>query len=146
MQIISLTQHPTWLPAAVQYFWKHWGSESNFNFYQDCIRHSVDAAQELPQFYLGLKEEQIVASYALLTMMMAQVCGLEPGEFVHTFGDAHIYHNHFEQAELQLTRKPKTLPEMKINPEVTDLFAFTLEDFELVGYEADPHIKAPVAV
>jgi thymidylate synthase len=79
-------------------------------------------------------------------MMIAQVAGLEPGDFVHTLGDAHIYSNHFEQARLQLTRTPKALPTMRINPDIKDLFAFQFEDFELVGYEADPTIKAPIAV
>lgn len=87
-----------------------------------------------------------IASYALLTMMVAQVVGLKPGDFVHTLGDAHIYSNHFDQARLQLTRTPKTLPVMKINPDVRDIFDVKFEDFELVGYEADQHIKAPVAV
>lgn len=87
-----------------------------------------------------------IASYALLTMMVAQVTGLEAGDFVHTLGDAHIYRNHFEQAQLQLTRTPKPLPKMEINPAVKDIFSFRFEDFELVGYEADSHIKAPVAV
>lgn len=87
-----------------------------------------------------------IASYALLTMMMAQVCDLKLGEFIHTFGDAHLYSNHIEQANLQLTRKPFPLPEMKINPEVKDIFGFEFEDFELIGYEAHPHIKAKVAV
>jgi len=86
------------------------------------------------------------ASYARRTMMIAQVCNIEPGEFIHTFGDAHLYHNHFEQAELQLGREPKRLPKMRLNPAVKDLFAFSYEDFELIGYEADAHIKAPVAV
>ena len=87
-----------------------------------------------------------IASYALLTMMIAQVCGLEAGEFIHTFGDAHLYSNHFEQAKLQLSRDTRTLPVMKINPEVKDLFAFKFEDFELEGYDLHPHIKAAVAV
>ena len=87
-----------------------------------------------------------IASYALLTLMVAQVCGLQPGDFVHTFGDTHIYHNHFDQVREQLTRTPKPLPKMVINPDVKDLFSFRFEDFELVGYEADSHIKAPVAV
>ena len=87
-----------------------------------------------------------IASYALLTMMVAQVTGLKLGDFVHTLGDAHIYHNHFEQARLQLTRTPKALPRMEINPDVKDLFSFCFEDFTLVGYEADSTIKAPIAV
>ncbi|MDQ0245398.1 thymidylate synthase [Bacillus fengqiuensis] len=87
-----------------------------------------------------------IASYALLTMMIAQVCDLEPGEFVHTFGDVHIYSNHVEQVKLQLTREPKELPQMKINPEVKSIFDFKFEDFELVNYEAHPHIKGEVSV
>ncbi|MEM8969434.1 MAG: thymidylate synthase [Bacteroidota bacterium] len=87
-----------------------------------------------------------IASYALLTMMVAQVCDLEPGEFIHTFGDAHLYTNHLEQAGLQLSRNPRPLPIMKINPEVKDLFAFCYEDFELINYDPHPHIKAEVAV
>jgi thymidylate synthase len=87
-----------------------------------------------------------IASYALLTMMVAQVTGLKPGDFVHTLGDTHVYSDHFEQAKLQLTRKPKTLPRMLINPDVKDIFSFRFEDFTLDGYEADPHIKAAVAV
>ena len=79
-------------------------------------------------------------------MIVAQVCNLEPGDFVHTFGDAHLYSNHFEQARLQLQRKPGSLPSMRINPDVRDLFAFRFEDFELVDYVAEPHIPAPVAV
>lgn len=87
-----------------------------------------------------------IASYALLTMMVAQVTGLEPGDFVHTLGDAHIYANHFEQARLQLTRAPKALPTMQINSQVTDLFEFTYEDFKLMDYDPHPHISAPIAV
>jgi len=87
-----------------------------------------------------------IASYALLTMMIAQVCGLEPGEFVHSFGDVHLYSNHFEQANLQLTRTPFPLPQMKINPEVKDIFDYKFEDFELLNYQSHPAIKAPVAV
>ncbi len=87
-----------------------------------------------------------IASYALLTQMVAQVCDLEPGEFIHTFGDAHLYLNHLEQARLQLDRTPRPLPRMKLNPAVKDIFAFTYEDFELVGYNPHPHISAPVAV
>jgi thymidylate synthase len=87
-----------------------------------------------------------IASYALLTMMVAQVVGLEPGEFVHTFGDVHLYLNHVDQAREQLTRDPHPLPTMRMNPEVKDLFQFRYEDFELVDYVAHPHIKAAVSV
>ena len=87
-----------------------------------------------------------IASYALLTMMMAQVCNLKLGEFVHTLGDAHIYTNHFEQTKLQLSRECKSLPIMKINPEVKDIFRFKYEDFELINYDPHPHIKGVVAV
>jgi thymidylate synthase len=87
-----------------------------------------------------------IASYALLTMMIAQVCDLEPGDFVHTFGDAHIYSNHLEQVELQLSRDCKALPTMKINPAIKDIFGFKLEDFELQNYDPHPHIKGAVAV
>jgi len=87
-----------------------------------------------------------IASYALLTMMVAQVCGLEPGEFIHTFGDAHLYANHVEQAREQLAREPRALPTMSINPEVKSIFEFSFEDFELKDYHPHPHIKAPVAV
>jgi thymidylate synthase len=87
-----------------------------------------------------------ISSYALLTMMVAQVCDLEPGDFVHTFGDVHLYMNHIDQAREQLTREPRALPTMRINPEVKDLFAFRYEDFELVNYDPHPHIKALVSV
>ncbi len=87
-----------------------------------------------------------IASYALLTMMISQVCDMEPGEFIHSFGDAHLYKNHFEQTELQLTRKPFLLPRIKINVDVKDIFNFRFEDFELVNYQSHPGIKAPVAV
>jgi thymidylate synthase len=87
-----------------------------------------------------------IASYALLTMMIAQVCDLQVGEFIHTFGDAHIYNNHFEQLELQLSRTPKALPIMMLNPEVKDIFSFTYEDFTLEGYNPHPTIKGSVAV
>ncbi len=87
-----------------------------------------------------------IASYALLTMMMAQVCGLEPGDFIHTFGDVHIYSNHLEQVNLQLSRTPYLLPQMKINTAVKDIFSFQFEDFELINYQCHPAIKAPVAV
>jgi thymidylate synthase len=87
-----------------------------------------------------------IASYALLTMMVAQVCGLEPRDFVHTFGDAHLYLNHVEQARLQLGRQPRPLPAMRLNPEITSIFDFRFSDFELVGYDPHPHIPAPIAV
>lgn len=87
-----------------------------------------------------------IASYALLTMMIAQVCDLEPGEFVHTFGDTHIYLNHIDQVKLQLTREPRALPKMKINPDVKSIFDFKFEDFELVDYDPHPHIKGVVSV
>jgi len=87
-----------------------------------------------------------IASYALLTMMMAQVCDLELGDFVHTFGDLHIYNNHFEQVQEQLSRTPKALPRMLINPEVKDIFRFKYEDFILEGYDPAPGIKAPIAI
>ena len=87
-----------------------------------------------------------IASYALLTLMIAQVCGLQPGDFVHTLGDAHLYTNHLEQARLQLTRAPRPLPQLRLNPEQRDLFAFRFEDFTLEGYDPHPHIAAEVAV
>ena len=105
---------------------------------------SCQLYQRSADIFLGVPFN--ISSYALLTMMLAQVCDLEPGDFVHTFGDTHLYHNHFEQAKLQLARQPLPLPTMKINPDVKDLFEFKFEDFELVGYEAHPHISAPVAV
>lgn len=115
-----------------------------FQFYVADGKLSCQLYQRSADIFLGVPFN--IASYALLTMMVAQVAGLKPGEFIHTLGDAHIYSNHFEQAHLQLTRTPKKLPVMRINPDVTDLFAFRYEDFELVGYEADASIKAPVAV
>jgi thymidylate synthase len=87
-----------------------------------------------------------IASYALLTMMIAQVCEMQPGEFIHSFGDVHLYKNHFEQAQLQLTRNPFPLPQMKLNPEVKNIFDFKFEDFELINYQSHPSIKATVAV
>jgi thymidylate synthase len=87
-----------------------------------------------------------IASYALLTMMVAQVCDMEPGEFIHTFGDVHIYNNHMEQVKLQLSRTPFSLPVMKLNPSVKNIFDFSYEDFKLENYESHPAIKAPVAV
>ena len=87
-----------------------------------------------------------IASYALLTLMVAQVCGLKPGEFVHTFGDLHLYANHLEQAKLQLAREPRSLPQVKLNPSVKNIHDFRFEDFELAGYDPHPAIKAPIAV
>lgn len=115
-----------------------------FQFYVADGKLSCQLYQRSADIFLGVPFN--IASYALLTMMMAQVCGLEAGEFVHTFGDAHLYRNHFEQAALQLEREPRALPVMKINPEVKDLFAFKFEDFELEGYDPHPHIKAVVSV
>ena len=115
-----------------------------FQFYVVNGKLSCQLYQRSADIFLGVPFN--IASYALLTMMIAQVCNLQVGEFIHTFGDAHLYSNHFEQAKLQLSRTPRKLPVMKINPEVTDLFAFQFEDFELTGYDPDPHIKAPVAV
>ncbi len=107
-------------------------------------RLSCQLYQRSADVFLGVPFN--IASYALLTMMIAQVCDMEPGEFVHSFGDVHLYNNHFEQANLQLTRTPFPLPQMKINPAVKDIFDFKFEDFELLNYESHPAIKAPVAV
>ncbi len=115
-----------------------------FQFYVAEGRLSCQLYQRSADIFLGVPFN--IASYALLTMMMAQVCNLEAGEFVHTFGDAHIYANHMDQAALQLARKPHPLPVMKINPEVKDILSFQYEDFTLAGYEPHPAIKAPVAV
>lgn len=115
-----------------------------FQFYVAEGKLSCQLYQRSADIFLGVPFN--IASYALLTMMIAQVRGLQYGEFIHTFGDAHIYRNHFEQTELQLSREPRPLPTMKLNPEVTDLFAFTFDDFELVDYDPHPHIKAAVAV
>ena len=115
-----------------------------FQFHVSEGRLSCQLYQRSADIFLGVPFN--IASYALLTMMMAQVTGLKPGSFVHTLGDAHIYSNHFMQARLQLTRAPKPLPRMWINPDVSDLFSFRYEDFRLEGYEADASIKAPIAV
>ena len=115
-----------------------------FQFYVADGKLSCQLYQRSADIFLGVPFN--IASYALLTMMVAQVCGLQAGEFIHTLGDAHLYSNHFEQARLQLSRTPKTLPTMNINPEVKDLFGFKFEDFELLGYDPDPHIKAAVAI
>lgn len=115
-----------------------------FQFYVANGKLSCQLYQRSADVFLGVPFN--IASYALLTMMIAQVCDLMPGEFIHTFGDVHIYNNHMEQVREQLTRKPFPLPEMKLNPEVRDIFQFKYEDFELVNYQAHPGIKAPVAV
>ncbi len=115
-----------------------------FQFYVANGKLSCQLYQRSADVFLGVPFN--IASYALLTMMIAQVCGLEYGEFVHTFGDVHLYSNHIEQAKLQLTRTPYPLPTMKLNPDVKDLFSFKFEDFTLENYQAHPHIKAPVAV
>lgn len=115
-----------------------------FQFYVADGRLSCQLYQRSADLFLGVPFN--IASYALLTLMLAQVCGLQPGEFVHTFGDVHLYANHFEQARLQLERSPRPLPQMKLNPAVDNLFDFTFDDFELSGYDPHPHIKAPVAV
>ena len=115
-----------------------------FQFYVADGKLSCQLYQRSADIFLGVPFN--IASYALLTMMLAQVTGLKPGDFVHTLGDAHLYLNHLEQTELQLSRTPKSLPTMKINPDVRDLFAFVYEDFELIEYDAEPTIKAPIAV
>ena len=115
-----------------------------FQFYVAEGKLSCQLYQRSADVFLGVPFN--IASYALFTMMVAQVCDLEPGDFVHTFGDAHLYSNHIEQAQLQLTRTPRALPTLKINPDVKDIFGFTFEDFELLNYDPHPHIKAAVAV
>ncbi|MGA9771271.1 MAG: thymidylate synthase [Blastocatellia bacterium] len=115
-----------------------------FQFYVADGHLSCQLYQRSADIFLGVPFN--IASYALLTMMIAQVCDLRPGEFIHTLGDAHLYSNHLEQARLQLTREPRALPQMKLNPSVKSIFEFDYSDFELSGYEPHPHIKAEVAV
>ncbi|MCC3306518.1 thymidylate synthase [Sneathiella sp. HT1-7] len=115
-----------------------------FQFYVADGRLSCQLYQRSADVFLGVPFN--IASYALLTMMMAQVCELKPGEFIHSFGDTHLYSNHIEQADLQLERIPGKLPTMQINPDIKDIFAFTFDDFNLEGYQAAPHIPAQVAV
>ncbi len=115
-----------------------------FQFYVADGKLSCQLYQRSADIFIGVPFN--IASYALLTMMMAQVCDLEAGEFIHTFGDAHLYNNHQEQAKLQLQRRPKPLPVMQLNPAVKDIFSFKYSDFTLVNYDPHPHIKAPVAV
>ncbi len=115
-----------------------------FQFYVADGKLSCQLYQRSADIFLGVPFN--IASYALLTLMVAQVCGYRPGDFVHTLGDAHLYTNHLDQARLQLTRAPRALPQLRLNPAVTDLFAFRFEDFTLEGYDPHPHIAAPVAV
>jgi thymidylate synthase len=115
-----------------------------FQFFVQEGELSCQLYQRSADLFLGVPFN--IASYALLTLMVAQVCDLKPGTFVHTFGDLHLYSNHLEQAKLQLTREPRKLPEMRLNPTVKDIHHFTYSDFELVGYDPHPSIKAPIAV
>lgn len=117
---------------------------SFFQFYVADGKLSCQLYQRSADIFLGVPFN--IASYALLTMMIAQVCDLEPGDFIHTLGDAHLYNNHLEQTRLQMSREPKPLPKMVLNPEIKNIFDFKYEDFSLENYEPHPHIKAPVAV
>jgi thymidylate synthase len=115
-----------------------------FQFYVAGNKLSCQLYQRSADTFLGVPFN--IASYSLLTLMVAQVCGLDAGEFIHTFGDVHLYNDHIEQARLQLTREPRQLPTMKLNPDVTDIFGFRFSDFELINYDPHPHIKAKVSV
>jgi thymidylate synthase len=115
-----------------------------FQFYVADGKLSCQLYQRSADVFLGVPFN--IASYALLTTMVAQACGLQVGEFIHTLGDAHLYNNHLEQAQLQLTRTPRPLPVLKVNPAVKDIFAFQYEDFQIEGYDPYPSIKAPIAI
>ena len=115
-----------------------------FQFYVNDGKLSCQLYQRSADIFLGVPFN--IASYSLFTLMVAQVCGYMPGDFIHTFGDAHIYTNHFDQVKLQLTRSPKQLPTIEINSKITDIFNFSFEDFKLINYDPDPHIKGDVAV
>ncbi len=115
-----------------------------FQFYVNDGKLSCQLYQRSADIFLGVPFN--IASYSLFTLMIAQVCGYKPGDFIHTFGDAHIYSNHFDQVKLQLTREPKQLPIIEINPDIKDIFNFNFEDFHLINYNPDPHIKGDVAI